>query len=154
MLRRLVLACLVLATPALAPLALAPLAQAEEVACPDLSQATQVGDCPSEAQLRYSFAGYCGDDARMNDKGSDTTCTSMDEFKKLKNHALWEAGEFQGYLHCGRTPQETRALKLKQLSVAPAGKLTRVVCTYEGGAIMVLRTRRACVQQGDKAMCD
>lgn len=142
--KRLVFALLLVATPALA----------EDVTCPDLSQAVQVGDCPSEAQLKYSFGGYCGDDSRMNDKGSDKTCTSLDEFKKLKNHALWEAGEFQGYLHCSRSPQETRALKLQNLSVAPAGKLTRVVCTYENGAMMVMRTRRACQQQGDKAVCD
>ncbi|OJX70246.1 hypothetical protein [Magnetospirillum sp. 64-120] len=142
--KRLVLALLLAATPALA----------EEVGCPDLSQAVQVGDCPSEAQLKYSYAGYCSDDARMNDKGSDTSCTSLDEFKKLKNHALWEAGDFQGYLQCSRAPQETKALKLLNLSVAPAGKLTRVVCSYEGGALMVMRTRRNCQQQGDKAVCD
>jgi len=142
--KRLVLALLLAATPALA----------EDVTCPDLSQAVQVGDCPSEEQLKYSYGGYCGDDSRMNDKGSDKTCLSLDEFKKLKNHALWEAGEFQGYLHCSRSPQETKSLKLQQLSVAPAGKLTRVVCTYENGAMMVMRTRRACQQQGDKAVCD
>lgn len=144
MLRRLVLALLFVASPALA----------EEMRCPDLAQAVQVGDCPSEEQLKYSYGGYCGDNARMNDKGGDNSCVTLDEFKKLKNHALWEAGEFQGYLHCNRSPAETRALGLKQLSVAPAGKLTRVVCTYEGGAMMVLRTRRACVQDGDRALCD
>ena len=142
--RRLVLALLFVVSPA----------AAEDVACPDLAQAVQVGDCPSEAQLKYSYAGYCSDDARMYDKDGGNTYVTLDAFKKLKNHALWEAGEFQGYLNCGRGQQETRALKLVRLSVAPAGTLTRVVCGYEGGAMMVLRTRRACTQDGDVARCD
>jgi hypothetical protein len=129
-------------------------AWAEQVSCPDLSQAVQVGDCPSEEQLKYSYAGYCSDDARMYDKDNGNTCVTLEDFKKLKNHALWETGDFQGYLHCGRTPEQTRALKLTEVKVAPAGKLTRVVCTYEDGAQMVLRTRRACTQVEGKITCD
>ncbi|MBR9971782.1 hypothetical protein [Magnetospirillum sulfuroxidans] len=147
MIRRLVLcACL-----AILPISAA---GAEQIGCPDLAQAVQVGDCPSEAQLKYSYAGYCSDDARMYDKDNGNTCVTLEDFKKLKNHALWEAGDFQGYLHCGRTPEQTRALKLTEVKVAPAGKLTRVVCTYEDGAQMVLRTRRACTEAEGKITCD
>lgn len=145
MIRRLaVFACLVAA----------PAAWAEEVSCPDLSRAVQVGDCPSEAELKYSYAGYCSDDARMYDKDNGNTCVTIEDYKKLKNHALWEAGDFQGYLHCGRTPEQTRTLVLTDVKVAPAGKLSRVVCTYEDGAQMVLRTRRACTQAEGKITCD
>lgn len=144
MLRRLALFLCLAASPALA----------EDIACPDLSTARQVGDCPSEEQLKYSYAGYCSDDARMYDKDGGNTCVTLDDFKKLKNHALWETGDFQGYLHCGRSPEQTRALKLTGMKIAPAGTLTRLVCDYEGGAMMVLRTRRACTLNGDKAVCN
>jgi len=43
---------------------------AESLACPDLAQARQVAACPTEAKLRYTFVGYCSDNARMfNGKG-------------------------------------------------------------------------------------
>ncbi|CAA7615731.1 conserved exported hypothetical protein [Candidatus Terasakiella magnetica] len=125
---------------------------AAEYTCPDMAAITQVGNCASEQELQASFAGYCSDNARMYDK-DDTSCLSHDHYKKLKDVALWESGEFLGYLHCSQTPEARKAVKSNGIHVAKLGKLTRVVCTYENGSEMALRTRSECSVQGDKAVC-
>ncbi|WP_173981698.1 hypothetical protein [Magnetospirillum sp. SS-4] len=128
-------------------------AMAGEVACPDLATAVQVGDCPTEKELMTGFNGYCSDNARIYDKGDGDTCHSLDNYKKLKDTALWEAGDFQGYLHCA-TPAETRKnSKLFGIKVLRTTKITRVICTYDNGEEMTLRTRAECTVQGKTAMC-
>jgi hypothetical protein len=32
--------------------------------CPDLQTAVQVAACPSDEELKYTFMGYCSDDAK------------------------------------------------------------------------------------------
>lgn len=125
---------------------------AAEYTCPDMATIIQVGNCASELELQAGFVGYCSDNARMYDK-DDTSCLSFDHYKKLKDVALWEGGEFQGYLHCGQTPEARKAVKSNGMHVAKLGKLTRVVCTYENGTEMALRTRTECTVQGDKTVC-
>lgn len=49
-------------------------AMAAAVACPDLATAVQVGACPAEEELKYTFTGYCSDDARAY-KGDTDVCT-------------------------------------------------------------------------------
>ncbi|OAN53193.1 hypothetical protein A6A04_14670 [Paramagnetospirillum marisnigri] len=138
--------CCLLSLPALAG----------EVACPDMATAVQVGDCPSEAELKWGFDGYCGDNARIYDKSNPDgdTCVSMDNYKKLKNVALWEAGEFQGYLHCSRSAEQHKSAKLQSVGLAPRqGRINRVVCSYDGGDDMTLRIRADCKMEGGKAIC-
>lgn len=145
MIRRLaVLTCLI-ALPAFAG----------EISCPDMSSAVQVGQCPTEAELKWGFDGFCGDNARLYDKSNPDgdTCVSMDNYKKLKDVALWEAGEFQGYLNCARSVDQHKAAKLVQLGVGRIGSMTRVVCSYEGGDDLSQRLRAECAVKDGKAIC-
>ena len=78
-----------------------PLARADAISCPDLSAAVQVAACPTEEDLRFTFNGYCSDNARIYSKDADV-CTDFQLYRKLKNVALWESGdgEFQAYVSC------------------------------------------------------
>lgn len=139
---------------------------AAEVACPDLATATQVVACPTEEELKYTFLGYCGDNARLY--GQDAiTCTSLESYKKLKNVALWEAanGEFQAYVHCDLDPAVVKAAKAERIAVGKVGKtsMTRVACDYSDDIVFAYRTRAACKVEGSgdctggkpcKASCD
>lgn len=60
-------------------------AAAETLACPDLRGARQVASCPTEAELRYTFVGYCSDNARMYDGKADA-CTDFATYRKVKEH--------------------------------------------------------------------
>ncbi|RAU23122.1 hypothetical protein CU669_02860 [Paramagnetospirillum kuznetsovii] len=126
-----------------------------EISCPDMSSAVQVGQCPSEQELKWGYDGYCGDNARLYDKSNPDgdTCVSMDNYRKLKDVALWEAGEFHGYLHCSRPVEQHKSAKLVQLGVGKIGSMTRVVCSYDGGDDMTLRLRADCVAKDGKAVC-
>ena len=81
------LALLSLAFPAVL---LASPAHAETVACPALDAAVQVAACPAAAERQYTFMGFCGDNARLY--GRDVlTCASFENYKEVKNTALWES---------------------------------------------------------------
>jgi hypothetical protein len=132
------------------------------VSCPDLSDAAQVATCPSEAELRYTFTGYCADNARMYDK--DPACANEKAYRQKKNVALWESrdGAFQGYVSCDLPPASVRAASVSRIAVTRAGSLTRIACTYRDGIVFTQRTRAACTVAGDgscatgdcKATCD
>lgn len=136
---------------------------AGEIACPDLSAAVQVAPCPGEEELRYTFNGFCGENARMFAKDTDT-CVSYENYRKVKNIALWEAGggEFQSYVSCELAPAAVKAAKAQRIGVGKAGKLTRIACEYGEGIVFAHRTRAACKVEGDgacqgancKANCD
>ena len=125
------------------------LASAGEVSCPDLAKAVQVAPCPSEEELQYSFNGFCSDNARMYAKDTDT-CVRYENYRKVKNNALWEAGngEFQGYVSCDLDPAAVKAAKARSITVGKAGKLTRVACGYGGGIVFAHRTHAACKVEG------
>ncbi|MDO8605261.1 MAG: hypothetical protein Q7R40_01875 [Phaeospirillum sp.] len=142
MIRRFAFALCVLSAPAFAG----------DVACPDMAAAVQVGACPTEEELNWGYTGYCGDNARLYDKEGDT-CVNPENYRKLKDVSLWEAGEFQGYLHCSLAPEAHKASKPAGIAIRKAGKITRVTCSYDGGQEMTLRTRAECTQTGDKASC-
>lgn len=125
----------------------APAAFAAEIACPDLATAAQVAPCPSEEELQVTFHGYCGDDSRMYAKGKDMdTCVSYENYRALKNIALWEAagGEFQAYVSCDLAPAKVKAAKASKVTVGTAGKLTRIACDYGEGIVFAHRTRATC----------
>ncbi|HAF56158.1 MAG TPA: hypothetical protein DCL01_13325, partial [Thauera sp.] len=56
------LALMSLALPALL---FATPARADTLSCPALSAAVQVAPCPTDAELQYTFMGFCGDNARL-----------------------------------------------------------------------------------------
>ena len=65
-------------------------AHAETLSCPALDKAVQVAACPSDAELQYTFMGFCGDNARLY--GRDVfTCATFENYKQVKNIALWES---------------------------------------------------------------
>lgn len=123
---------------------------AEPVACPNLVSASQVGNCPTDAELRYAFAGYCADDRRIYDR-DPITCASIEVFKKLKNTALWETkdGVFQGYVSCLLKPEQVAAAKANGVRVKPEGKIHRLICEYENDIVFVRRSRAPCTVIGN-----
>lgn len=137
-------------------------AHAETLACPTLSAATQVQPCPTEEELKYTYNGYCSDNARLY--GRDVlTCASFENYKEAKNLALWEAegGKFDGYLSCNVDADSIKASKAQKLSVERVKTLTRVICDYENDHRLVHRTKSECVvETADcsgsecKARCD
>lgn len=128
-------------------LAFAPPAWAETLSCPDMSQAVQAGSCPTKAELEYGFTGYCSDNARMMDK--ETICNDFELYRQIKDHSLWEAGEFHGYLSCSLNPDQIRGAKAVAVVVGrTAGTMQRVACTYDNGTVMATRTRNTCTPSG------
>lgn len=120
-------------------------AQAETLACPTLSTATQVQPCPTEDELKYTYTGYCSDNARLY--GRDVlTCASFENYKAAKNNALWEAdgGRFDGYLSCNVGAETIKASKAVKIRVERVKTLTRVICDYENDHRMVHRTKSVC----------
>lgn len=140
-------------------------ALAESLACPDPAAAVQVATCPSEEELKYTFIGYCSDNARMYGKDTDT-CASYQNYRKLKNVALWESkdGAFQAYVSCDLPAGTLKNLKPASIAVTKQGKLTRLACSYPEGVTFTYRTKAQCKVQGDgncaanpaacKASCD
>lgn len=125
-------------------------ANAGEISCPDLAAAVQVATCPSEEELKYTYTGYCSDNARLYGKDKDT-CESYENYRKLKNIAYWESadGEFHAYLSCDLDSAAIKAARPQAVAVGKAGKLTRVACDYGNGIIFAHRTRNACQVAGD-----
>lgn len=123
---------------------------ADRIACPDPAAAVQVATCPSEEELKYTFMGYCSDNARLYAKDTDT-CASYENYRKLKNVVLWESadGAFQAYVSCDLPMGELRKLKPLSMSVTRQGKLTRLACNYADGVTFTYRTKTECKVQGD-----
>lgn len=118
---------------------------AATLGCPDLVQATQVGACPSEEELQYTFTGYCSDDNKVY-RGETDVCTDYRLYRKLKNVALWEAGDgsFDGYVSCELPVATVRTAKPQSLKMFKQGKLSRLVCGYGENLQFTHRTRVQC----------
>lgn len=129
-------------------------AAAETLACPDLRTARQLEPCPTEEQLRYTFIGFCSDNARMYDGKADA-CTDFETYRKAKNIALWESadGAFDAYPSCELAPDAIRAAKPSRISMQRKGAIVQVACDYGEGIRFTHRTRAACRVEGD-GRCD
>lgn len=124
-------------------------ALAEGRSCPDLATAVQVAVCPSDEELKYTYVGYCGDNARLYGRDGDT-CESFEHYRKAKNIALWESadGAFNAYLSC-ETPAETiRGAKPVRMTTERKGTLTRLLCSYTADIGFVHRTKALCKVEG------
>ena len=123
---------------------------AATLACPDLSEAVQIATCPSEEELKYTFTGYCGADARLYARDTDT-CASYQNYRKLKNVALWESadGAFQAYLSCELPATALKGLRAVSVDVTRHGTLTRLACNYPDGVTFTHRTKAQCTVRGD-----
>ena len=153
------LALLSLALPAVL---LASPAQAETVSCPALSAAVQVAACPTDAELQYTFMGFCGDNARLYGRDA-LTCASFENYKEANYSAMWESanGAFSGYLSCNVDAASVHAAKAVKMSVEKKSSLTRLICDYQNDHRMVMRTKASCtVEAADcssgecRASCD
>lgn len=125
-------------------------ARAETIACPDLSTAVQVGNCPTEDELVFTFNGYCSDNARMYSKDAGV-CTNYRHYRKMKNVVLWESadGTFQSYLSCDLPAATIKAAKAGGMAIARQGSMTRLLCTYGEEITFAHRTKAACRPEGD-----
>jgi len=67
-------------------------------------------------------------------------------FKMAKNTALWESadGEYMGYVTCNVPVDKIKAGKLQKISLGQKRVMDRIICSYEGGGELVLRTRETC----------
>lgn len=140
-------------------------ALAATVSCPDLKTAVQVGACPAEEELKYTFTGYCSDDAKAY-KGETDVCTDYRRYRKLKNVALWESadGVFNAYVSCDLPPEAVKGARASAVRVGKQGKITQLVCGYGEGISFTWRTRAECKVAGGadcsanpaacKASCD
>lgn len=126
-------------------------ASAETLSCPAMTNAVQVGSCPTDAELEYSFTGYCSDNARMQDK--DIVCTDIALYREIKDNSLWESGDFHGYLTCTKSEEQIRAAKPVKITVSKAlGTMSRVACSYDNGTVMATRTRKTCSPSGETSV--
>lgn len=122
-----------------------PSAMATTLTCPDLATAVQVGVCPSEEQLQYTFTGYCSDTAKAY-AGETDVCTDFQLYRKMKNTALWESanGAFDAYVSCDLPKAQLLQAKVTGVKVAKKGKQTQLVCSYAEGVNFIHRTREEC----------
>lgn len=120
-------------------------AAAASVACPDLATAVQVGACPAEEELRHTFNGYCGDDAKAY-RGETDVCTDYRLYRKLKNVALWESadGAFSAYVSCDLPAGTLKRARVSGVKAGKQGKMTHLVCSYGEGLRFTHRTRAEC----------
>lgn len=125
-------------------------ALAETLTCPDPAAAVQVATCPSEEELKYTYTGFCADNARMYGKDKET-CASYENYRKVKNIALWESkdGAFQAYLSCDLPAGALKNLKPIAITASKQGKLTRLACSYPDGVTFTYRTKAECKVQGN-----
>jgi hypothetical protein len=125
-------------------------AVAETINCPDLGQAIQVGACPAEEELRHTYTGYCSDNARIYD-AKDDVCVRFENYRTLKNVALWESadGLFSGYVSCDLPVARLKAARAATIVVARQGSISRLACAYAEGVLLSHRTTRACAVVGD-----
>lgn len=115
--------------------------------CPDISNSVKVGECPSEDDLLRMFSSTCGStDTQKENPHAKGFCKNYSMFRKVKNTSLWESGdgEYMGYLSCDSTENKIKASKLVKISIGQKRVIDRVICTYEGGFELALRTRETC----------
>ncbi len=130
-------------------------ANAAPVACPDLKTAVQVGTCPTEEQLQYTFVGYCSDDTKAY-RGETDVCTDFQAYRQLKNTVLWESadGAFAAYVSCDLPKDTLQGTRANGIKLGKQGKVTQVICNYPNGVNFIYRTRAQCQLDGKDASAD
>lgn len=122
---------------------------ADTIECPDLASAVKAGACPTEDELKYTYTGYCADNARIY-KNDNEACVDYREYRAMKNVALWESGDgaFHAYVSCDMTEKMLRTARAVSVSVSRKSGMTRLVCGYGDGLTFVHRTRAECKPRG------
>jgi hypothetical protein len=124
-------------------------AVATTLPCPDLKTAVQVGVCPTEEQLKYTFVGFCSDDAKAY-KGETDVCTDFQQYRLLKNTVLWESadGVFDAYVSCDLPKDALQRSMVSGVRLGKQGRVTQLVCSYPNGVNFIHRTRAQCQLEG------
>jgi len=124
----------------------------ETLPCPLLASAIQVGNCPDEAELQYTFTGYCSDNRRMYEQDAEV-CTDYQQYRKLKNVAHWESadGAFTAYLSCDLPAEQIRAARASRMTIAKRGQISLLACHYgeDNSISFTYRSRLQCKVAGD-----
>ncbi|HRF03748.1 hypothetical protein [Accumulibacter sp.] len=122
---------------------------AETLSCPKLATAVQVGSCPSEAELKYTFTGYCSDNRRMYEQNT-SVCTDYQAYRQLKNVAQWESadGSFSAYLSCDLAAETIKAMPVSKISASKQGQINLLTCNYGEGISFSYRSRQQCTVTG------
>ena len=122
----------------------------ERLSCPDPAAAVQVGNCPGEAELRYSFNGFCSDNRRIYQDDA-ALCTDYADYRKAKNVAQWESadGTFTAYLPCGSAAVWLSTVRGARMTVSRQGQISRLACDYGEGIVFTHRTRLQCRVEGE-----
>jgi len=143
---------LVLTLLALAISADRPASAETTLTCPRLADAKPVGTCLSEQQLRRQFRAVCGHE-RAPDAQNPDICDAYAEYDRQKNTTFWESSDdlFDGYLHCGLGPADLKAAKIRFEAISGRGRLTKVVCVYEGDYSLTYRHKGKCRLAGSDA---
>lgn len=127
-------------------------ASAATFSCPDLASAVQVNACPTEEELKFTYNGYCSDNAKAYANQTDS-CIRYEDYRAMKNTARWESkdGEFDGYVSCDLPAAQFKASKANSMKVVTQGKLTKLVCVYPNGINFTYRTKQSCKIDNEKA---
>ena len=122
----------------------------ERLSCPDPAAAVQVGNCPGEAELRYSFNGFCSDNRRLYQDDA-ALCVDYADYRKAKNVAQWESadGTFTAYLSCDSVAVRLSTVRGARMTVSRQGQISRLGCDYGEGIVFTHRTRLQCRIEGD-----
>ncbi len=131
-------------------------AVAETITCPSLASAVQIATCPAEEEIKFTYSGYCSDNARMYDKPDDQLCTNYALYRSMKNNALWEAGEgrFSGYVSCEPGIKPPGQAKVVSVKLGKQGSVSRMICSYDTGLTFSYRTKATCaIAAGDAEQC-
>ncbi|QLQ23722.1 MAG: hypothetical protein HZT41_01485 [Dechloromonas sp.] len=130
-------------------------ASAATFVCPDLSTAAQVNACPPDEELKFTYSGFCSDNAKAYANQTDS-CIRYEDYRAMKNVALWESadGAFDGYISCDLPPTQVKALKPAGMTLEKQGKLTKLVCGYDKGIRLTHRTKANCTVANARATCD
>ena len=118
---------------------------AQTLSCPRPEQLRQVNACPTEEQMRAHFNGFCSENSNAY-QGKTGPCTDYQEFRRLKNTALWESadGAFDGYLSCDSKNPAIGKSNLTRMLSTQKGSITSVMCLYGSDVVLTHRTRKTC----------
>jgi len=125
------------------------------LSCPDLSQAEQLGACPSDKELRANYRKTCP--PFMEKRGE---CKPFEAFARNKNKALWAAmsgpEEFLSYISCAQPKKTVKAAK--PISVDAKCDLQsgrcQARCGYDNSVTFNLRVKGICkTATGGKIDC-
>ncbi|MCU7852946.1 MAG: hypothetical protein KZQ80_12110 [Candidatus Thiodiazotropha sp. (ex Monitilora ramsayi)] len=122
------------------------------IQCPDISQAQQLVDCPTEDDMKRMFKIKCGFERDPNAKKQTELCDSYAEYKRRKYNAMWESSDkaFMGYVSCAVPPAEIKKALPTSVAISQKNGLYKITCSYQSGARLSMRTRSVCRVPGVK----